>query len=342
MSFVFVFLALATVPDELEAKKKKNSKNSKAAAAQADEEQLAARQHYEGGQKLYDDRQFAEALVEFQAAYDAKPHPVVLKSIAECKFQLEDYRGAQAILEQYLADPESTGKDQVAARVEEIKTKYSVLQITTEPLGAKIMVDGEDVDAVTPTSVDVTPGEHEVSIEFSGYQPAQRQVAVMGGETVEVSVDFAKEGVPLEPAMSDSFGGGLIDPFADGEDEPSGDEAGSEIETEEDGAPPAFWACAAITGVGLVAGTVFGTMALTNEEDYKNEPKQDTKDEGTRNALIADVSFGVAAAAAVVGTIILIAGSHEESESEDGSVARFDVTPVAGAETVGVNAVVTF
>ena len=56
--------------------------------------QVIARERYQNGKSFYEDGNYAEALVEFQAAYDAKPHPVVLKSIAECKALTGDAAGA--------------------------------------------------------------------------------------------------------------------------------------------------------------------------------------------------------------------------------------------------------
>ena len=64
----------------------------------------AAREHYKQGKALYDAGKFAEAEKEFQSAYDAQPHPVVLKSIAECRAALGNITGAVETLEKFLAN----------------------------------------------------------------------------------------------------------------------------------------------------------------------------------------------------------------------------------------------
>ena len=70
--------------------------------AAGDDAQAIARERYQNGKTYYEQERYAEALVEFQAAYDAKPHPVVLKSIAECQALTDDIVGAIATLEKFL------------------------------------------------------------------------------------------------------------------------------------------------------------------------------------------------------------------------------------------------
>lgn len=306
------------------------------AVAQTDAQTLA-RQHYQKGKELYEAQNYAEAQVEFQAAYDAKPHPVVLKSIAECQFQQGDLAGAIATFEKFLADPAASGKEQVQTRLDEIRKMVASVKITSEPPGAGVMLDGVLVTEVTPTTIDVAAGDHEFAFNYDGYEPLVKQVKLVGGEQTVVDVNFAREGVPIKAASE-----ALVDPFAD-EEGGAEDEAGEELEEDSEGPPPAFWVCAAVAGVGLVSGTVFGTMALGDEEDYIDDPTQAKKDAGERDALIADVSFGLAAAAAVVGAVILITdNAGDEDDSAEAGAAAWRVTPAAGENGIGVNTSVTF
>jgi hypothetical protein len=74
-----------------------------------------------------------------------------------------------------------------------------------------------------------------------------------------------------------------------------------------------------LVGVGLVSGTVFGTLALNDEEAYKKTPTTEKRDAGRRDATIADVSFGVAVAAAVVGAVILFTSDGEAEVTSSAS-----------------------
>ena len=151
------------------------------------------------------------------------------------------------------------------------------------------------------------------------------------GATNEVSVDFAKDAVTAGPQEA------LIDPFS--EEEAEGED--SSDKDERSGPPPAFWACAAVTGVGLVMGTVFGTMALDDEDKYASNPTDDTKKAGERNAIIADVSFGVAGAAAIAGIIVLVTDRAKKKRAPQDK-ANLQITPVAGQRAVGLKARVSF
>jgi hypothetical protein len=306
-------------------------------AQEAEGEQDDARTFYKAGKEAYEAGKYAEAEEAFQKAYDAKPHPTVLKSIAECKVQLGDLTGAIELFEKFLADPAASKKEEVQARVTELKGMMASLEVTSAPEGAAIALDGTDTGKTTPSTFELAPGDHEVVLTAEGYEPLMKQVTLAKGQDGQVKADFAAEGIKVpteEPA--------LADPFAS-------EEGGGEEEVTEDdseGPPAAFWVCAAVAGVGLVSGTVFGTMALGDEKDYKDNPTKGTKESGERNAIIADVSFGVAAAAAVVGAVILITdakGGEAEVEADaDTAKRRWDIVPVAGGDTIGVATAVTF
>jgi len=69
-----------------------------------------------------------------------------------------------------------------AAAGDELKT---VLQITSTPAGAQVLLDGADV-GLTPLNVTVAPGKHEVSVKKSGYHDWSTSIGVSGG-TVQVN-----------------------------------------------------------------------------------------------------------------------------------------------------------
>ncbi|MDD5307099.1 MAG: PEGA domain-containing protein [Deltaproteobacteria bacterium] len=308
-----------------------------ASVAQATDAQAVARQRYAAGKGLFEQGKFAEALVEFQAAYDAKPHPTVLKSVAECKVQMGDVAGAVEVLQRYADDPQVTDKAAAQKRLDEVKAMLGKLQLASTPIGAGVMLDGAVTGKVTPYTFELNPGGHEVALNVEGYDPIVKQVTLETGKTAVLAVDFAADGKAV-PTPSETK---LVDPFA--EDGNKNAEPAPEEGKASEGPSPAFWVCAAVTGVGLVSGTVFGTLALGDEDDYKKSPTQDKLDNGQRDALIADVSFGVAAAAAIVGVVILFTGDSGEAEAgAKASAKRVNVVPVATFETVGLSTTVDF
>lgn len=321
--------AMAVAADANAAKKK--GKKSAGETTATDSSQKAARDHYAKGKAFYDEGNFAASLVEFNAAYTAKPHPTVLKSIAECQVQTGDILGAVATLEKYLADPQTEETESVELRLGELRKTPVKTAFTSVPDNAKITVDGKDMELRTPAEADIVPGDHTVVFTVDGYEPLTKPLTVTLGEESQLGADFASEGTVLPAAPEPT----IVDPFV-GEAEPLS--PAPEVK-DESGLPAAFWAMVAVTGVGVISGTVFGTMALSMQSDYESAPTQAKKEAGQRDAIIADVSFGVAAAAAIAGTVLLVVHSKK---GKSGESARLNITPTAGPENVGFSASVTF
>jgi hypothetical protein len=91
-----------------------------------------------------------------------------------------------------------------------------------------------------------------------------------------------------------------------------------------------------LAGAGAVVGTVFGVMALSSKGDFDATPTQELADDTERNALIADMAFGVAITFGITGAVLLLTGGED---SEAAAAARM-VTPWVGP--TGGGAVGTF
>ncbi len=299
-----------------------------------------AREYYAKGKKAYDEGLYEEALEAFKIAHEAKPHPAVLKSIAECQVQLGNMRGAITTLEQYLAAPQAAGKKEVKKRLAEIKSLLGTTTFETTPQGAQIAIDGRLIGETTPATVEVPTGKHEVTFTVDSYEPLIKSIEIQNAKENLVRADFETEGTRISsPAPS---GGDPVD-----DDIEPGDEglypSTAAVETDEEGPPTLFWVAAAVAGAGLVSGTVFGTMALNDEDYWQERHKPETKDAGRRNAIIADVSFGVALAAGVTGAIVLLLSRDEQEQGEtDAKRTKVDVYPLAGADAVGLGTTVHF
>ncbi len=337
---LLIVTAFLVPADALAGKKRKKRWRKKAKAAKVEKaepetpEQIKAREHYSNGKALYDEQKFEEALQEFQAAFRIKSHPTVLKSIAECQVQLGDIPAAINTLQQYVDNPEATDKALVEARINELESLPIKVTINSTPAGAKIAVAGTEIDDVTPATIELAEGEYIITLSVEGYPPVSRSVNVKMKGNNELTIDFVAEVEAASPQADDDA---IVDPFAGEETAAAGE---VEAVEEDDKLPNAFWISAAVAGVGLVSGTVFGTMALGDEKDYEKNPSQAKKDAGERDAIIADVSFGVAGAAAIVGTVILVT-SLRKNKSQ-GESAKLRVLPVAGRDQVGMSATFSF
>src|SRR5215475_6944670 len=66
--------------------------------------QLEADRHFQSGVKLYRQSKYAEALAEFERAYEIAPHPLLLYNIAGCHRQLSHYAEAMTYYGRFLVD----------------------------------------------------------------------------------------------------------------------------------------------------------------------------------------------------------------------------------------------
>jgi len=65
------------------------------------------------------------------------------------------------------------------------------LHLESDPSGADIVVDGSFVGN-TPSDVEVTEGEHTVSVKKTGFKDWERKLKVSGGSSVHLSAELEK------------------------------------------------------------------------------------------------------------------------------------------------------
>ena len=92
-------------------------------ALSAEGDKVAARAHYETASRLYEVREYAEALKEFKAAYVSRPDPVFLFNIGQCLRKLDRNSEALDFFQQYLkkVSPDDRNRATAEARIREIE-----------------------------------------------------------------------------------------------------------------------------------------------------------------------------------------------------------------------------
>src|SRR5215475_7649338 len=84
----------------------------------------AARKHFEHAEKLYALGKFQDALVEYEAAYEAKPLPGFLFNIGQCYRNLGNYRQAVFSFKKYLDEkPDARNRDAVESLIADLEKK---------------------------------------------------------------------------------------------------------------------------------------------------------------------------------------------------------------------------
>ncbi len=164
-----------------------------------------AGEHYRKGVAFYKEENYAAALAEFTAAYDAHRSFEVLFNVGLCERRLFRYGRAIATLNRYL---EEGGKKvprerraSVALELEQIRSLVAPITVTTEPEAAALSVDGERA-GVTPLKEPLVlgPGKHVLRATRDGSLPAERAIDVVSGAAQAVTLTLAPE-VDTRPAI---------------------------------------------------------------------------------------------------------------------------------------------
>lgn len=162
--------------------------------------------HFQRALDLYQEQDFAGALVEFRRAYEIAPTYKLFYNIGQVCYQLTDYACALDNFELYLK--EGGGSISTERRVEverelaKLRLRIGHLEIVTNVPGVEITIDDVAVGR-TPlaTSVVVSAGKRRIVGTREGYAPVSRVVEVAGTDSSRVELVFtnASSGeAPLE------------------------------------------------------------------------------------------------------------------------------------------------
>jgi hypothetical protein len=346
--------------------------------------QLDARASYALGQQAYKQKEYAEAERYFKRAHRLKPHPATLKMIAECRLGQGDILSAVAMMAELLKDESYPDQKRLNKRYRRLKAKLSHSQLERLPslvvsdllapeaemeknrdaVPSKVKYDSDEeapaempvlpaVPAVDDAAADhaepVNGAEDGESSDAGGQtEPGEADagpVDVAGGHVdgQDAGKNAVASGVPEEPVSGPRLPP-MIDEKPEQETAAAASIKPSALGEKSEELPRAFWAFSAVAGIGLVSGTVFGTMALRDEKDYRDAPNSSTRDSGRRAAIVADVSFGMAFASAVASVLVLISDRKKKKKKgvaiESGS--RVTVQPSVNFRGAGVAAGISF
>ncbi len=294
------------------------------ATARADEAGAAAegpaKAAYRQGVEHFKQKQFADAIREFNKAYRLDPNPVLVFNMARAFEELKQYESAIEYYRKYLEMlPDAPDRKTVeeSIRTLEILQKQAAtpvlvpLTVTSKPDGARVFVDGREV-GTTPLKTTVPAGHHYLAVEADGHErhasefdataeaPAEREVVLLPRTA---GVDPAK----ASPGLS-RRGWAFITMGAGG-------------------------AVGALGGVsGLLASRKADKLDEIDADPRKASESQyeDLKSEGKTYALAADVLMGVGAAGVVTGLVLLLTGDDEGS-------APAAASPPAGGAPAGAS-----
>jgi len=311
-----------------------------AAKAPSKKTRDAARKAYGAGEKAFDAGKYADALENFKKANDLIPSPHAAFWVAQCLDKLGKNDEAVAAYEALLASPDvakigGDKQDEAKARLADLKGKQvGEVNIETVPAGASVSIDGQPQPGETPMILKLAPGAHKISITNAGYEAQELDVDVTAGQRVDKSVELKGMDMPAPAATT----------------EPPPSETAPAPPPEE--SKPAnklpAYVTLGVAGAGAIVGTFFGIKALGAKSDFNDNPTTDNADKVERNALIADMAFGVAITLGVTGVVLLTSGGGDEKPAKEGKLhrlpprAKLNVAPFMTPHSGGAAARLTF
>jgi hypothetical protein len=299
----------------------------------------AARKAYGEGEKAYAAGDFSAAYVGYSKANELIPSAQASywasKSLDQGGKTDEAIKGYEALL----ADPNASkiGEEKLAdahARLAALKASLvGEITVSTTAPGAVLLVDGAPQPGPLPTVLKLSPGPHKLTLTAEGYDAREVDLQVQAGTKVQQSVELAPKAPPPPPPP----------PVAEVTPPPPPPPA------EKHSKVPAYVTLGIAAG-GAVVGTIFGVKALSAKSDFDNNPTTEHADDTERNALIADMAFGVALTLGVTGIVLLTSGDDEAPAAKAARLhqplkapkASLRVLPYVGRESGGATARLTF
>jgi hypothetical protein len=297
----------------------------------------AARKAYGEGEKAYTAGDFAAAYSAFSKALELIPTPAAAYWAAKSLDQSGKTDDAVNAYEALLADPNvgHLGEEKLSdarTRLATLKAgQVGEITVSSAALGAQLAVDGVAQPGPLPIVLKLAPGPHKLSLSAPGFDAKDVDLDVKAGTKLDEKVDLVQHVAVPEPAP--------VPEVAPAPPPPPPPEKHSKV--------PAYVTLGIATG-GAILGTIFGVQALSSKSDFNKNPTTKSADDTERNALIADMAFGVAVTLGVTGIVLLTSSDDTSSGATKAAQlhlppkATFRVTPYLGRESGGAAARLTF
>jgi tetratricopeptide (TPR) repeat protein len=257
-----------------------------AASAPADPQLVRARAIVATAEPLFAGGHFAAALAEYTRAYEELAnHPRqywVLHNLAVCNERLFRYDEAMRLYEEYLrrAPPEEPDRKEVEAVVRSLRSLLATLVVQSS-VPAEVWLDARRLGQA-PGRFLIPAGRHVVELRAPRYESERREVAFDPGGARELSFELRRLSTYKGPSRA------------------------------------FFWTAVGLSGATAVAGTTFGLLALSSNQEgqAKADVSLDTSEISERarkQALAADICFGAAVVFGATATVLYFVTDWSET-----------------------------
>jgi hypothetical protein len=320
-----------------------------------DENVAAARSLGIQGVRLAEEGKCKEAIEKLERAEALYHAPTILGRLGECQVQVGlIVKGTEnlnkVVREQLPANaPKAFVDAQARARgvLDQALPRIAYLTVNVGPANAQadVTVGGTAVPrALIGAERPTDPGTHEVVASAQGFLPSKATVKLAEGKHETITLNLqADPNAAAAPAPGTPPGGepqpgaapapGAPPPAPGSSPPPQADSGGG-------GGKTLGWVLIGVGGVGLAVGGITGGMAMGQAGDLKDKCndeqsgncEQSDIDDTKSLAMISNVGFGVGAAAALVGIIVLATSGGSENSAR----RERTISPYIGLDNAGL------
>lgn len=246
-----------------------------------------AKRAFDEGMRAFRAQRYVEAAEAYERSARASPHAASLVNAADSWERDGNLvRAARACDRALTLLLEADERKAIEARRARLLRGVGTLAVTADgPLAARL--DGGELFDL-PATIRVSPGRHRL-VSFApgtAREGDPREIDVAAGETMTVALSSgdALASVAMSAATTADVRGR------------AGDRAHRP--------PVATWLAFGIAAAAIVPAAAFSVMTIASKDDYESNPTERTQDAFYRNRLLANVSFGMAGAAAIAGGVL--------------------------------------
>ncbi len=268
-----------------------------------------AKELFQWAQKLYKQARYTEAIAKFEEAYAARPHPVIYFNIGKCYEQLGETAKAMRAYKDYLRlMPDAADKETVTDAIANLERRLKEqgvqqLMVYAEPATATIEVDGKPLGS-SPASVELKAGNHQLTVKADGFETVDRSIVMSTAHSTEMTISLRpKTEAPKEVAAKDDT------PKKTDLVPPPPPPSEPELVEQPKKGHTFTYVAGGVAVAGLGAGIALGLMANGDANSLKGSTHSRADATNLANgaqgkALGANISYGVAGAAAVAAVVI--------------------------------------
>lgn len=151
-------------------------------------------QHMKNGIQLYELKHYGPAVIEFEAAYTAKPSASPLINEALCYREQMKYPQAVAALKKALAlhggTLDAVNKAAAEKAIDEMSPLIAIVELHVDPTDAVVKLDDELVPAAQFGEIAVGPNAHTLVVSREGHEPFSTEFTIASGQRKTITISL--------------------------------------------------------------------------------------------------------------------------------------------------------